>query len=319
MSKVISSPLDETKHYFRDSSLWANSKWFISGAISGMANTMAGHPFDTLKVRMQTEGVNGRFNGVIDCLRKTIIQEGFFRGLYKGFTPPFWGMGIINMSMFGFYGTARNSLAKIFCNGDTSKLTLRQLMFAGFLAGIGCSFVVAPIEQVKCLLQVQYANSNPNVQVMYKGPIDCMRKLIRNNGVFRGLYNGLLPTIMTRMNCWAYFGGQEFARDYYIKKYGKITNSQQFITGGFAGTVYWIIAFPFDVVKNRIMSQPDVKPLKYPTVWSCWKQIYQVDGWRGFTRGFIPCAMRTVPANGLTFLALKMATDGLEYLEVKFL
>jgi len=50
--------------------VWETSKWFISGAISGVANTLAGHPFDTLKVRLQTEGTTGRFNGVLDCLKK---------------------------------------------------------------------------------------------------------------------------------------------------------------------------------------------------------------------------------------------------------
>jgi solute carrier family 25 (mitochondrial carnitine/acylcarnitine transporter), member 20/29 len=61
-----------------------------------MANTLTGHPFDTIKIRLQTEGVKGRFEGVFHCLKTTIKEEGFIRGLYKGFTPPFYGMGIIN-------------------------------------------------------------------------------------------------------------------------------------------------------------------------------------------------------------------------------
>lgn len=79
--------------------VWETSKWFISGAVSGMSNTLAGHPFDTLKVRLQTEGMHGRFNGVIDCFRKTVQTEGW-KGLYKGMSPPFFGMGIINMCKF---------------------------------------------------------------------------------------------------------------------------------------------------------------------------------------------------------------------------
>ena len=38
---------------------------------------------------------------------------------------------------------------------------------------------------------------------------------------------------------------------------------QNFLCGGLAATTLWCIAYPFDVVKNRMMAQPDVKPRKY--------------------------------------------------------
>ena len=85
------------------------------------------------------------------------------------------------------------------------------------------------------------------------------------------------------------------------------------------GTCYWIFAFPFDVVKNRMMSQPDSKIRKYPTVLSCWKHIWKVDGLKGFTRGFVPCALRTLPANGATWVALKLARDFLEKFDGYFI
>lgn len=50
-----------------------------------MAQVTVGQPMDTLKTRLQIEGPSGRFAGPMDCLRKTIHNEGFL-GLYKGTT-----------------------------------------------------------------------------------------------------------------------------------------------------------------------------------------------------------------------------------------
>ena len=45
---------------------------------------LAGHPFDTIKVRLQAEGtLSTRFQGPLHCVRETLAHEGV-RGLYKG-------------------------------------------------------------------------------------------------------------------------------------------------------------------------------------------------------------------------------------------
>lgn len=56
--------------------VWPPLRNFIGGYFSGMALVMAGHPFDTVKVRLQTEGLSGRFKGPVDCLMQTLRQEG---------------------------------------------------------------------------------------------------------------------------------------------------------------------------------------------------------------------------------------------------
>ncbi len=46
----------------------------------GMALVLVGHPFDTLKVRIQTEGKHGRFNGPIHCARQVTHSTHTLRG-----------------------------------------------------------------------------------------------------------------------------------------------------------------------------------------------------------------------------------------------
>lgn len=55
-----------------------------SGTVAGIAVCLVGHPFDTLKVRLQTQPVNNPvYKGLLDCFLKTLKWEGI-GGLYKG-------------------------------------------------------------------------------------------------------------------------------------------------------------------------------------------------------------------------------------------
>eukprot|EP00761_Pharyngomonas_kirbyi_P003337 gb/GECH01003341.1/.p1 GENE.gb/GECH01003341.1/~~gb/GECH01003341.1/.p1 ORF type:complete len:331 (+),score=89.64 gb/GECH01003341.1/:1-993(+) len=303
---------------------WMKTKNFLGGTASGMANTIAGHPFDTIKVRMQTEGVHGRFKGVVDCFTTTLKEEGV-RGLYKGVTPPFFGMGIINSCLFGTMHLVQDLMIKSSSSSKelssssslSDSLSIPQVMFAGLITGGAVSVVVTPIEQIKARLQVQY--SVKNAPQLYSGPIDCLSKLIKNNGMFHGPFKGFTATIMTRASVASYFGGYELSTRWMrSKKQGinktdsgttTLNSLEKFLCGGLAGTCYWLTAFPFDVVKNRISSQPDVVPLKYPSTRSCFRHIYQKEGIAGFWRGFVPCALRTFPANGATFVAFALVME----------
>ena len=56
----------------------------VSGTFSGIAVCLVGHPFDTLKVRLQTQPVDRPvYKGLLDCFVKTMKWEGI-GGLYKG-------------------------------------------------------------------------------------------------------------------------------------------------------------------------------------------------------------------------------------------
>ena len=62
-----------------------------------MADLSQSHPFDTIKVRLQT---NAQFQGPLDCLMQTIRKEGV-NGLYKGATPPLVGWMCMDSLMLG--------------------------------------------------------------------------------------------------------------------------------------------------------------------------------------------------------------------------
>jgi hypothetical protein len=62
-----------------------------AGGVGGICAVVVGHPFDLVKVRLQT-AEKGVYTGAMDVVRKTIAREGLARGLYAGVSAPLVGV-----------------------------------------------------------------------------------------------------------------------------------------------------------------------------------------------------------------------------------
>ena len=79
----------------------------VAGTAAGINVTLVGHPFDTLKVRLQTQPMDKPiYSGLSDCFLKTIKWEGF-GGLYKGVSSPIMGQMFFRALLFLFYGESK--------------------------------------------------------------------------------------------------------------------------------------------------------------------------------------------------------------------
>ena len=296
-------------------------KGFVAGVFSGIAKLGIGHPFDTIKVRLQT---SSQFAGPLDCVTSTLQNEGL-RGFYKGATPPLVGWMVIDGMMLGSMTLYRRLLKEnVFCNPalrprtPAAQLQRERLPsfghgIAGTLAGITVSFISAPVEHVKARLQVQYAADKSGR--MYKGPVDCATKILKFHG-FHGLYHGFLATLIFRSFFFFWWGSYDVMTRCFHKNTSLSTPSIVFLSGGLSSQVFWLTSFPFDVVKQRIMTDPlggklgDGQPR-----FTRWKDaaitVGKEGGWRGYWRGFLPCFLRAFPANGMALLAFEGAMAAL--------
>lgn len=62
-----------------------------AGGVGGICAVVVGHPFDLVKVRLQT-AEKGVYSGAFDVVRRTVAREGLFRGLYAGVSAPLVGV-----------------------------------------------------------------------------------------------------------------------------------------------------------------------------------------------------------------------------------
>ncbi|KAF2965675.1 hypothetical protein GQX73_g7879 [Xylaria multiplex] len=274
-----------------------NYKGFVAGVFSGIAKLSVGHPFDTIKVRLQTTDP-ARFSGPIQCVTQTVRHEGV-RGLYKGATPPLVGWMFMDSLMLGSLTIYRRLLAEhvfvpklypILPDGQpisprdpVSHLPSFGHGIAGILAGSTVSFIAAPVEHIKARLQIQY--SATKAERLYRGPLDCVRKIYGAHGV-RGVYKGLAATLIFRSFFFFWWGSYDILSRLLRERTSLSAPAVNFWAGGLSAQIFWLTSYPSDVVKQRIMADPmggklnDGTP-RFKNWWQAAQAVYRESGVKG--------------------------------------
>ena len=66
------------------------------------------------------------------------------------------------------------------------------------------------------------------------------------------------------------------------------------------------------MVKSKLQTQNPWAPDRYRGTWDCASRLYRAEGWRALWRGFLPCFLRSVPANSVAFLVYERVKGALE-------
>jgi solute carrier family 25 carnitine/acylcarnitine transporter 20/29 len=69
----------------------AGLRSLAAGGFGGVCAVIVGHPFDLVKVRLQTAD-RGVYSSALDVVRKSIARDGLRRGLYAGVSAPLVGV-----------------------------------------------------------------------------------------------------------------------------------------------------------------------------------------------------------------------------------
>jgi solute carrier family 25 carnitine/acylcarnitine transporter 20/29 len=304
-------------------------KDFVAGTVAGVTITLVGHPFDTVKVRLQTQDlVPGMqpFRGGVDCAMRTFRNEGFL-ALYKGMSGPIITVPLINAVVFAVYEQGLNYFRLHPLNSSDPRglahvPTLTEISLAGGWAGLINSFIVGPMEMVKSRLQIQY--ESPRVRgskqaAVLHGPWDVLVQSYRWRGL-RGVLLGMNTTILREVPAYmAQFGTYELLKRLMTpqgKSPSDLGSAKLMAAGGVAGISAWLFSYPQDIIKSRIQVQRIGAPLQYPShrvlrfdggLLAAAREIHVQWGPMGFWRGIGPCMARAFPANAAGFLAYEMA------------
>ena len=162
---------------------------YLSGAASGVTEAVAFSPFQVVKVRLMAKEHLGRYKNSLECLTKTVGDEGI-GALTIGLTPTM----IRNMIWNGlFYGTlsyleTSNVLPPI----ERENVGLRGVRDAGlgFVVGFSATIFCCPFDVVKSRVQSQLPVKGGLVK--YQGVIPSLLLIIKEEGV-QALYKGFLP------------------------------------------------------------------------------------------------------------------------------
>ncbi|OKL58615.1 hypothetical protein UA08_06171 [Talaromyces atroroseus] len=289
----------------------AQLRSFVAGGVGGVCAVVIGHPFDLVKVRMQT-AEKGVYTGAIDVVKKTVAREGLARGLYAGVSAPL--VGVTPMFAVSFWGydlgkTLVSSVSTVPVHNNTPQYSIAQISAAGAFSAVPMTLITAPFERVKVLLQIQGQNPPPAGQKpKYSGGVDVVRQLYKEGGL-RSVFRGSAMTLARDApGSAAYFAAYEYIKrsltpkDEHGNVTGELSLTAVLAAGGTAGIAMWIPVFPVDTVKSRLQSASG-----NPTIGGTIRAIHASGGFKAFFPGFGPALARAVPANAATFLGVELA------------
>ena len=165
-----------------------------------------------------------------------------------------------------------------------------DFMIGGVSAAVSKT-VVAPIERVKLLLQVQDASKSIAAENKYKGIGDCFTRVLNEQG-FTSFWRGNLANVVR------YFPTQalNFAfKDVYKKVFNPYNQKKEpvkfFIgncaSGGAAGATSLCVVYPLDFARTRLAADVGSGGAReFTGLIDCLKKVAASDGVTGLYRGF---------------------------------
>lgn len=280
-----------------DSALKENLKSIGAGAVGGVASVITGHPFDLVKVRLQS----GHYHSMSAAVKSILATSGPL-GFYRGVVPPLVGVTPMFAVSFWGYDVGKNLVSSYYKGQDTSSFSIGQISAAGFFSAIPTTLVAAPMERTKIVLQMQKDGQS-------KSMMTAVKEILASGGV-RSLFKGSVATLCRDGPGSAlYFATYEIAKKELTKlsnaEDGKLSLMAVSTAGGLAGMSMWLVVFPVDTIKTRLTNTVS----EHITASEAIKSIYRKGGIGGFFPGLGPALLRSFPANAATFVGVELAHE----------
>lgn len=264
-----------------------------------------------------------RFRLQIDTNTSTIFPQGV--------SMPIGGAMVENATLFVVYNQSQALLRRLSpppptLASEAPPINLTHLGLSAALAGACASFVLTPVELVKCKMQVQ--GSLPTIALPPSsstpkppppGPVAITRAILRAEG-FRGLWLGQTGTLIRETGgSAAWFSTFELASAWFVQRRvnagqrredgsrinkGDLTALELMASGASAGVVYNCVLFPADCIKSTIQTEDELRGGgvgQRRSFMQVGKDIYKARGVRGLYQGCGLTALRAAPSSALIF------------------
>lgn len=263
-----------------------------AGLVGGAMGVIIGHPFDSLKTRLQAGSL---YKGMKGTSR-----------LYAGITAPLFTAGTIQSLNFSLYEWSKKEILNKEKNPLLYKYMgqsyLQSVFWSGSFAGGFISLVTTPISFIKVRQQLLATEStweifktNPRSFYRAYGCMFWMESFGR--GVYLHAYETAKITLGDALHKFqenSVKGNDDLQT--HQKQESKVDGHDfiiRAISASWAGCFSWFVVFPLDVIKTRL--QLDFRGSQYRGTIDCAKIMYAREGFPVFFRGLTFTMIRAAP------------------------
>ncbi|XP_041950937.1 solute carrier family 25 member 47-A isoform X1 [Alosa sapidissima] len=283
---------------------------FLAGSVGGACGVAVGYPFDTVKVRIQTQK---QFSGIWQCFEKTLEKEGV-HGFFKGMSLPVTTVSMTSSVVFGTYRNCLQCLSQF--HGLGAPNTKLDVFLSGLAGGVAQISVMSPGDIVKVRLQCQTESMRGGggrggtnlAKPKYRGPVHCLVSIVCEDGP-RGLYKGALPLALRDGPSFAtYFLTYQTLCEWQTPAGQKETEwTAVLLAGGVAGMAGWSVGTPMDVIKARLQMDGAREQKRYRGLVHCVTETVRVEGSTVFFKSLGINCLRAFPVNMVVFAVYELA------------
>jgi hypothetical protein len=282
----------------------------VAGGLSGGVCALAGYPFETVLVVMQSHKLP-LHTTYQACVTELYRREGV-GGFFKGISPRLLASTVEYSLTFGGYKGALRLVG-----ASENNLTMLDVCAGGVGGGLATTAVLTPLELIKCRLQVTPQKSVGATAVGPSRPpltpLSCVRHVYQREGGLRGFYQGGAATLLREVPGTALWCGTNDLLRKAMTPPGRTVADlslwDAILCGGLSGLVYSVFLHPVDLMKTRIQTEP--KRYREKGFVQAVRTQYAAGGLRSFYRGFGLVALCSFPNSALLFVAYEYAMHGL--------
>ena len=270
--------MDKTSQISKSGSL-------ISGGIAGCIARTFTSPLEVIKTLKQTTDCSSKsFSQCFKNIYETEGIRGYFRGngTYLVRTLPYSAIQFLTFEQTNNY-LANNNINK----------NIRYLI-SGASAGFTSLTFTYPLEVIRTRLTIQ-SRQNPE----YTGIINAYTKIVQTEGT-KGLFKGYT------MSCMGFipYLTINFYTFNYLKDNTNPTGNTliNLANGSAAGTAAISITYPSDLIRRKLQVNKEQNIGIFKTI----KNIYKINGIRGFYSGYFTGIAKVTPQSGITFMVYEL-------------
>ena len=217
-----------------------------------------------------------------------IYREEGLRQLWKGNTLNVARVIPYSAIQFSSYDAYKHTIL----NDQPRRLTARERLEAGALAGMTATTVTHPMDVVRLRLSVDKT---------LKGTREALREVWLEGGM-RALFKGYVPTMLSVSPFIALnFASFDLLKQRFPAAESPLALSPTLHTlalGAAAGLFAQSVCYPLDTIRRR----QQIKGKHYNGTIDAILKIGRGEGVRGFYRGMVPNAVKVVPSNAIRFV-----------------
>ncbi|WWC92762.1 uncharacterized protein L201_007721 [Kwoniella dendrophila CBS 6074] len=296
------------------------STHLLAGGVAGLAEALACHPLDTIKVRMQLSK-SRKLKGLkplgFFATGRQIAARETPLGLYKGLGAVISGIVPKMAIRFASFETYKGWLT-----GPDGKINPSGTFLAGLGAGATEAIaVVTPMEVIKIRLQAQqHSLADPLDIPRYRNAAHAAFTIVREEGLLT-LYRGVSLTALRQatnqgVNFTAYQQFKKWSFDFQpqYKESGVLPSWQTMILGLVSGAMGPFSNAPIDTIKTRIQKASHVPgETAMSRLVKVTSDMFKNEGAKAFYKGITPRVLRVAPGQAIVFTVYERVKKMIDY------